>query len=147
MQNTLMMSPQIWRRWLKPRLAEVIAVIRAIRPETLVYYHSCGYIEPFIPDLIEIGVDILNPIQPECMDFRKIHEQYGNQLSFWGGIGTQTTFPFGTPGDIRNRVCELVEICGEKGGIVPAPTHVIEPEVPWENLEAMRDEIRKINQS
>ncbi len=145
MQSTLMMSPEVWRTWLKPRLQKVIQTIRSIRKETLIFYHSCGYIEPLIPELIEIGVDILNPVQPESMDFTKVHKTYGKDLSFWGGIGTQTTFPFGTPQDVRNRVQELVELGGTHGGIVVAPTHVLEPEVPWENIEAMRDELQKIN--
>ncbi len=145
MQSTLMMSPDMWQRWLKPRLAKVIQVVRDTNPRALIFYHSCGYIEPLISELIEIGVDILNPVQPESMDFAKIHATYGKDLSFWGGIGTQTTFPFGTPDDVRARIRELVELCGNKGGFVVAPTHVIEPEVPWKNLEAFRDEVEKIN--
>ncbi|MDC7233550.1 MAG: uroporphyrinogen decarboxylase family protein [Spirochaetales bacterium] len=147
MQKTVMISPDLWRQWLKPRLAEVIAATKAVKPDILVFYHSCGFIEPFIPDLIEIGVDILNPIQPECMDFRKIHDQYGDRISFWGGIGTQTTFPFGSEEEVRQSVRDLVDICGEKGGIVVGPTHVLEPEVPWENQEAMLDEVRTLNRA
>ncbi len=145
MQSTLMMSPEIWRKWLKPRLAKVINSIRNINPDTLIFYHSCGFIEPLIPELIEIGVNILNPVQPESMDFAKIHQEYGKDLSFWGGVGTQTTFPFGTPEDVRQRVQELAELGKDRGGIVIAPTHVLEPEVPWENIEAMRDELLHIN--
>ncbi len=138
MQSSLMMSPELWRAWLKPRLAKVIETIRSINPEALIFYHSCGYITPLIGDLVEVGVDILNPVQPECMDFASVHAEWGRRLSFWGGIGTQTTLPFGRPEEVDARVRELVAICGEKGGIVPAPTHVVEPEVPWENLEAFR---------
>ena len=145
MQNTLMMNPELWRKWLKPRLSKVIRTIKEIRTDILLFYHSCGYIEPLIPDLIEIGVDILNPVQPECMDFTEIHRLYGNRISFWGGIGAQSTFPFGTADEVRERVRELVEICGEKGGIVIAPAHELSPEVPWENQEAMLDEVRKLN--
>jgi uroporphyrinogen decarboxylase len=145
MQSTVMMNPELWRKWLKPRLAKVIRTIREEKEDALVFYHSCGFIEPFIPDLIEIGVDILNPVQPECMDFREIHSQYGDKISFWGGIGAQTTFPFGSTDDVRARVRELIEISGEKGGLVIAPAHELSPEVPWENQEAMLDEIRKLN--
>ena len=91
MQETLMINPELWRKWLKPRLSKVIRIIKEIKHNTLIYYHSCGYIEPLISDLIEIGVDILNPVQPECMDFREIHRRYGDRISFWGGIGAQTT--------------------------------------------------------
>ena len=79
------------------------------------------------------------------MDFRKIHQTYGDQISFWGGIGAQSTFPFGSPEEVRARVRELVDICGEKGGIVISPAHELSPEVPWENQEAMRGEIRLFN--
>jgi uroporphyrinogen decarboxylase len=145
MQNTVMMSQKLWRLWLKPRLARVIEVIKTENPEILIFYHSCGFVEPFIPELIEIGVDILNPVQPECMDFETVHKRYGQELSFWGGIGTQTTFPFGSPDDVRHAVRRLVEVCGDAGGLVVGPTHVLEPEVPWDNQEAMLDEVRTIN--
>lgn len=145
MQSSLMMSPELWRGALKPRLARVIETIRSVKPDIFVFYHSCGYIEPLIPDLIEVGVDILNPVQPECMDFAAIHSRFGGSLSFWGGIGTQTTLPFGTPEDAANRVQELARICGEKGGLVAAPTHVVEPEVPWENLEGYRSAVSPNN--
>lgn len=75
----------------------------------------------------------------------KYHKKYGEQISFWGGIGAQTTFPFGSTTDVRARVRELLEISGEKGGIVIAPAHELSPEVPWENQEAMLDEIRTLN--
>ena len=99
-------------------------------------YHSCGFVEPFIPDLIEAGIDILNPVQPESMDFGKLHAEYGDVLSFNGTLGTQTTLPFGTPDEVRAVVKRNLDIAGDKGGLVVAPTHVVEPEVPWENIEA-----------
>ena len=75
MQSTPMMSMAMYRTWLKPRLAKVIAAAKSVKPDLLVHYHSCGYVLPFIDDLIEAGVDILNPVQPECMDFAQIHAQ------------------------------------------------------------------------
>jgi len=143
MQSTLMISPELWRKWLKPRLSRVIKTIKTINPHILIFYHSCGFIEPIIGDLVEIGVEILNPIQPESMDFKKIHDEFGDELSFWGGIGTQTTFPFGTPADVKEKIKEIVDICGEKGGLVIAPTHIVEPEVPWENIQTFRNEVLK----
>jgi len=139
MQHAPMMSMELWRRWLKPRLASVIAAARSKKPDILVFYHSCGYVLPFIDDLIEIGVDILNPVQPESMPFPQVHARWGKRLSFWGTIGTQTTLPFGNPDDIRRAVQENIALCGEAGGLVIAPTHVLEPEVPWENFMAMLD--------
>lgn len=139
MQSTPMMNPALWRVWLKPRLAQVIAAGRAVNPDVLIFYHSCGYVLPFIEELIEIGVDILNPVQPECMDFAEVHARFGGRLSFWGTIGTQTTLPFGTPAAVRALVEKNLRICGAKGGIVIGPTHLVEPEVPWENLVALKE--------
>ncbi len=136
MQSTIMMSLEMYRHWLKPRLATVIRAAKAAKPDVLIQYHSCGYIEPFIPDLIEAGVDILNPIQPECMDFTNIYAEYGSQLSFNGTIGTQTTMPFGTPAEVRRVTLRNLELAGAKGGLLACPTHLLEPEVPWENVEA-----------
>ena len=137
MQNGMLMAPEFWMEWLQPRLKRLIARARAAAPgELLVLYHTCGYAEPAIPGLIDAGVDILNPVQPECMDFAKIHAMYGDRLSFHGTIGTQTTMPFGKPADVEAAVKRNLDIAGPKGGLMPAPTHVVEPEVPWENVEA-----------
>ncbi|MCF6177197.1 MAG: hypothetical protein L3J71_15685 [Victivallaceae bacterium] len=136
MQKTIMMSPEMYREWLKPRLRKVIKTAKDAKPDILVAYHSCGYIEPYIPDLIEVGVDVLHPVQPECMDFAKIHAEYGDVLSFWGTIGTQTTMPFGTPQDVKDCVKRNLDIAGSKGGLLCAPSHMLEPEVPLENIEA-----------
>ncbi|HKJ84769.1 MAG TPA: uroporphyrinogen decarboxylase family protein [Spirochaetia bacterium] len=139
MQSTPMMSVDLWRTWLKPRLARVIDAAREKSADILIFYHSCGFVEPFIDDLIELGVEILNPVQPESMNFASIHERYGDRLSFWGTIGTQRTMPFGSVEDVKNEVRRNVGICGEAGGIVIGPTHVVEPEVPWENIVALRE--------
>ena len=98
--------------------------------------HSDGEVSSFIPEYLEIGVDILNPVQPECNDLAAIGRQYGDRLSFWGGIGTQSTMPFGTPEDVRRKVREVQAALGARGGLLLAPTHILEPEVPWENVEA-----------
>lgn len=136
MQRTIMMSVSLYCDWLKPRLKRVIDAARAIRPDILVLYHSCGYVEPFIPHLMEAGVDVLNPVQPECMDFAKLHAEYGDVLSFHGCVGTQTTMPFGTPEEVRAAVFRYLDIAGPKGGLFVCPTHMLEPEVPWENIRA-----------
>ena len=135
-QRSIMMSPALYREWLKPRLAKVIARAREIKPDILIQYHSCGFIEPYIEDLIEVGVDILNPVQPECMPFADIYAKYGHLLSFNGALGTQSTLPFGTPEDVRRAVRDALDTAGDRGGLFVCPTHVVEPEVPWENILA-----------
>ena len=141
MQNRLMMSPDEWRRWIKPRFASVIAAAREHNPDIHVKYHSDGYIEPIIPDLIEIGVTILNPVQPECMDPVKLKKQYGDRLAFDGTIGIQTTMPFGTAEDVNAEVKLMIETVGKGGGLIIAPTHVLEPEVPIDNIKAFLEAV------
>lgn len=87
-------------------------------------------------DFLFLGVDILNPVQPESMDFREIYREFGGKLSFHGTIGTQSTMPFGTPEEVKAKVREHMEIASSFGGLLPAPTHLLEPEVPWENILA-----------
>jgi len=141
-QRGMLMSVRMWRTWLKPRLARTIAAARAVRRDVLVFYHSDGDVTAIIPDLIEIGVDILNPIQPECMDPVALKRAYGERLSFWGTIGTQSTFPFGSPEDVRREVRARIGTVGVGGGLFLAPTHVIEPEVPFDNIVAFVEAVR-----
>ncbi|MBA7541807.1 hypothetical protein ES705_34123 [subsurface metagenome] len=136
-QNSIMIGVDLWEIWLKPRLAKVIEAAKHVNPDILIFYHSCGYIAPFIDQLIEIGVEILNPIQPECMSFKEVHGKYGDRLSFWGTLGTQELLPFGTKEEVFKTTLSRLEKCGEKGGLVIGPTHMVEPEVPWENLTAI----------
>lgn len=136
MQRTIMMSEQLYCTWLKPRLKKVVDAAHALKEDIIIFYHSCGFVEPFIPHLIDVGIDVLNPVQPECMDFEQIHAAYGDRISFHGTIGTQTTMPFGTPEEIRSLVFHNLDIAGEKGGLLVSPTHLLEPEVPWENIKA-----------
>jgi uroporphyrinogen decarboxylase len=138
MQESMLMAPDFWRRHLKPRLARVIQAVResAIQ-DTWILYHSDGKVEPVIAELFELGVDILNPVQPECMDVPDILRRYGHMGAFWGMIGTQTTMPHGRPDDVRKAVGQLVELAEEGVRLVCAPTHVIEPDVPVDNLMAL----------
>jgi uroporphyrinogen decarboxylase len=144
-QRAPLMSVALWEKWLAPRLASVIAEAKRVNPDVLVFYHSCGYVLPFLEGLVEVGVDILNPVQPECMSFDEVYRRIGDRVSFWGTIGTQSTLPFGTPDDVRRDVCARVQTCGEPGGIVIGPTHMVEPEVPWANLVAMKDAVDELN--
>jgi uroporphyrinogen decarboxylase len=93
-------------------------------------------VTPLIGDFIEAGIDVLSPVQPECMDFAELHKAFGDRVSFSGTIGTQTTMPFGTPEQVRELTFKNLDIAGEKGGLLCCPTHFLEPEVPWENIEA-----------
>ncbi len=142
-QNALMMSKEQWREWIKPTTAAVIKAAKDVNPDVICYYHSDGNIYDIIDELIEVGVDVLNPIQPECMDPVKIKEMYGERVSFWGTVGTQTTMPFGDVEEVDRVVKHLIEKVGKGGGLVIAPTHLLEPEVPWENIEAFVNAVKK----
>lgn len=140
-QKGMMLAPGLWRRHLLPRLAAVIAAARAVAPGVAVNYHSDGNIEPIIPDLIDAGVTILNPIQPECMDPAAIKRRYGKRLTLLGTIGTQTTLPWGTPRQVAQMVARRMRECAPGGGFIIAPTHTIQPEVPWQNIRAFYDAV------
>lgn len=136
-QNAMMFHPDLWREIMKPRWARVIAAAREHNPEVHIWYHSDGNVWDILDDLVEIGITILNPVQPECMDLLSIRKRFGKRLAFDGCIGTQTTFPFGTPDEMRETVKRVATgLDGLNGGLMLAPTHVLEPEVPPENIVA-----------
>lgn len=145
-QLDMMMNPDTWREFLKPRLAKVIKAAKDAKPDILIFYHGDGNLQKIIPDLIEIEVEILNPVQPECMDPVEIKKKYGDKLSFWGTIGTQTTLPFGTSDEVRQFCLKMIKEVGRGGGLFLAPTHMVEPEVPWENIQAFIDTVKEYNE-
>ena len=142
-QHGMMISPDRWREFLKPRLAEIIAAARNERPELPIFYHSDGDIREIIDELIEIGVTILNPVQPECMDPFEIKQRYGDRLTLWGTIGTQSLLPFGTPAQIRRTVRDYIRILGADGGYVIGPTHSINRDVSRENIIAFYEAVQE----
>ncbi len=146
-QNTIMIDVELWEVWLKTRLAKVIDAAKKINPNIIIFYHSCGHITPFIDQLIEIGVEVLNPIQPECMSFDEVHDKFGDRLSFWGTLGTQELLPFGTKEEVFEITLSRLNKSGEKGGLVIGPTHMVEPEVPWENLTAIINGVKTFNKN
>lgn len=135
-QTGLMMSIQTWREFLKHRMAKTIQAVRDANAEAKVFYHSDGNITDLIPDLIEIGVHVLNPVQPECVDPAGLKQIYGKELCFFGSVSVQNTLPFGTCEDVRREVKKRTETLGSDGGFILSPAHVLEPEVPWENIVA-----------
>lgn len=140
-QNQMMISPRTWRKYLKQRMANFIAELKDINPDVKVAYHTDGNVEPIIPELIEIGVDVLNPIQPASMNPAQIKKQYGDKLAFWGTIDEQKTLPFGSPDDVANEVRSRLENVGFNGGLVLAPTHHVQLDTPLENFWAMVETI------
>lgn len=142
-QRDLMFSPEMWRKYMKPRWAKVYQAARDIKPDIQIWYHSDGNIERIIPELIEIGITILNPVQPECLDLVTLKEKYGRQVVFEGSIGTQTTMPFGTALEVKEIVKNRIEKLGYDGALILAPTHVLEPDVPIDNVLAFVEACQK----
>jgi uroporphyrinogen decarboxylase len=142
-QNAMLISPKTWRRFLKPRLASFIAEIKGINPKLKVAYHSDGHVVPIIAELIDIGIDVLNPIQPGSMDPAEIKHKFGDRLSFWGTIDEQKTLPFGTPGDVEREVRERIATVGRGGGLIIGPTHHVQLDTPMENFWAMVNTIKE----
>jgi len=137
MQTGMLISPKTWRRFLKPKMAHFIASLKAINPQVKVAYHSDGNVSAIIPDLIEIGLDVLNPIQPACMDPAELKRKYGDTLCFWGSMDEQYTLPFGTAEDVRAEVLTRLKTIGQDGGLVIGPTHHVQLDTPMDNFWAM----------
>jgi len=142
-QDGMIMSPKMWRKFLKPRMAEFIKELKTINPSVKVAYHSDGNIIKIIPDLIEIGLDVLNPIQPSCMDPAQLKKSFGDQLSFWGSIDEQHTLPFGSPKHVRDEVIDRINTLGKNGGLILGPTHHVQLDTPLENFWAMVNTIKQ----
>ena len=140
-QFSMLMSPGTWRKLIKPHLARVVAVGKA--RGLWVAYHCCGALRPIIPDLIEIGIDVLNPVQCNCpgMDPLELKAEFGKQLAFMGGVDTQGLLPTGTVTEVRRATARLIEgMSGDGGGYILAASHTIPPETPDDNIFAMYEE-------
>jgi uroporphyrinogen decarboxylase len=137
-QEGLIMGADLWRKIFKHRLRKLYDEVHSAGLPVSV--HSCGDITEIIPDLIEIGVNMIMPLQAEALDFRFLKKEYGRDLVFWGGISTQKTLPFGTPEDVRAEIRRTISILGNGGGYILAPSHELQKDVPLENMLAFIDE-------
>ncbi len=137
----MLISPDMWRRYFKPCVRTIIEACRAVNPDLFIFWHSDGFIEPIIPDLIEIGVNVLNPVQPDVMDPAHLKRAYGDRLAFWGTVGTPQRWAWGTPDEIRQEVRERIATVGADGGLILSPAYDLEPEFRWENVVAFFDAI------
>jgi len=142
MQENMMLSPSLWRKYFKSRLK---TWLEEVRREGNVYFmfHSDGNMEPVFNDLVEIGFDAITPIQPECMDVEEIKRCYGSQVSLHGSISCQETLPYGTPDDVVSEVRHRISCCGRDGGLILSPSNTIQPDVPLENILALYNTAKK----
>jgi uroporphyrinogen decarboxylase len=134
-QRGPIMSPECFRRMIKPGEKREYEKIRKYGKK--VFVHSCGDILEIMDDLAELGVDCLNPVQPECMDIALLKNKYGQKMSFYGGISTQDTLPFGSPDEVRKETGKAIELLGKNGGYITAPSQEIQTDVSYENLIAL----------
>ncbi len=139
-QFTSLVSPKMYRKYLKPRHTKLFSYIKKIAPNVKIFFHSCGAVYNFIPDFIKSGVDILNPIQVSAagMDTKKLKKEFGKDIVFWGGgIDTQKILPKGNPKEVKDEVKRRISDLAPGGGFVFSPVHCIQRDVPPENIEAM----------
>jgi len=138
-QRGMMLAPELWRQHIKPYSTELIRTFKDMGLAT--FYHSCGSLVPVIDDLIEMGLDILDPIQPnaEGMDAVALKQKFGGRLAFHGGIDEQELLPHGTPADVCRETRRVMEILGADGGYIVCPAHMLQPDTPPENVMALYD--------
>ncbi len=142
-QRGMLIAPQQWRQIFKPKMANFIGSLKKINPNLKFAYHTDGDVYPIIPDLIEIGLDILNPVQPACIDPAKVKKDFGDKLCFWGSMDEQHTLPYGTPADVKNEVIKRLKTIGKNGGLIIGPTHHVQLDTPMENFWAMVNTIKE----
>ena len=137
-QTGMLISPRMWREIFKPRFAELFAELKAANPEVLVMYHSDGAIAPILDDLVEIGMDVFNPVQPNVPGHepQALKARLGDRLSFWGAIDQQHLLPNGTPDEIEQDVAHKIDILGAGGGYMCSPAHIVQADTSMENVEA-----------
>jgi len=134
-QERLMVRPEVWRHLFREPYRRVFEAAHRVCP--FVMLHSCGNITDILPDLIEIGLDVVHPLQPEAMDVKHCQREFGRDITFWGGLGSQSTIPFGSPAEIRREVLRLAEEMARGGGYILGPAKALQPGTPVDNAAAV----------
>lgn len=142
-QKSLILSPASWRKLIKPRLERLFAPFRERGLPILM--HSDGQIQAILPDLVEIGLTVLNPVQPEVLEHAWLRQNFGGVLAFYGGVSTQTSLPAGSPQQVRQAVSACIQVLAPHGtGLLLAPSHRMMTDIPLENVEAMLAAFREL---
>lgn len=146
-QNGPVISPDMYRRFIKPRHKKFFDLVHSLTAGK-VLFHSCGSVYALLGDFIDIGIDILNPVQVSAaeMDAARLKKEYGDRLVFWGGIDTQRVLPYGTPAEVRHEVRSRIDDLAPGGGYVLTAVHNIQPDVPPENICAMYESAVELGQ-
>ena len=143
-QENMLMSPELWRRHFKPRMKHIIEAIRMKKPGIYIAYHSCGSMAQVIPDLVEIGIDVLNPLQESAagMNQSAIKAEFGSKITMMCGPDTQTFTTKASPAEIKVKVKQLCTELGAGGGYIFAVSHHIQHDTPDENIQAMLEALK-----
>ncbi|MGO8694853.1 MAG: uroporphyrinogen decarboxylase family protein [Rectinemataceae bacterium] len=136
-QHGPLISPEMWREYVKPRFKRTCDAVKA--RGLALSLHCCGNVEALMPDIVECGVDVFDPFQPEAMDIWKLYRDFGNRLAFWGGLSVQSIFPYGTVQDVQIEGERLIREMGSNGGYILAPSHALTDDIPPQNIQAFID--------
>ena len=140
-QQGLIMGPNAWRTYIKPMVKKLFEKVKSKGKQIVL--HSCGDLREIMPDLIEMGVDVYNTVQPEIYDLSLLKKEYGKDLTFYGGISTQQFLPFATEAQVREETKKVLDIMMKDGGYILSPTHAVTNDIPVENILALVDEGKK----
>ena len=139
-QQGIIMGPRLWRRFIKPRMAELFRAVK--KSGKAVFLHCCGKVQELFPDLIEMGLEVFNPLQPEVMDPFEMKRLFGRHLSFYGGMSVQRVLPHGTPQEVKDTARRLIDHVGKGGGYILAPSHEMTGDIPVENMVALLEVVK-----
>jgi len=142
MQSGMQISPELWRRHVKSAWQGVLDAVRAEFPRAKTFLHCCGNIAEIVGDIVDLGFDILHPVQPECMDIEQTKRDFGKHIVLCSTISAQRILPFGTPREVRAEVRRLKSIFAPDNRSILCPSNMIQPETPWENVLTFIEEAR-----
>lgn len=142
-QHGLIMGPDLWRKYIKPPMAKMFSKIKS--KGKYMVLHSCGDLRPILGDLIDMGLDVYNTVQPEIYDLPTLKKEYGKDLTFWGAVSTQQFLPYATTEEVYKKSIETLKIMASGGGYIFAPTHAVTNDIPVENIEAMIQAVKDFN--
>ena len=132
-----MISPELWRKYLKPRYASLFRDFKDANPEIKIAYHSCGNCGAIVEEMIEIGLDVLHPVQPQAIDPIETKQRFGDRLTLMGGLDIQLLMPKGNPEDVEEEVLRLIRGCGKDGGFILGGAHHFQEDTPTGNIQAL----------
>lgn len=142
-QTGLIMGPDLWREYIKPRAMTMYRRVRDRGRHVMI--HCCGKVGELFPELIDMGLNVFNPFQPECMDLVTVKRQFHGRLAFYGGMSVQQVLPHGTPEEVRRETRRLLRLLGKGGGYIAGPSHAVPKDVPPENVGAMLEVLQNQN--